>query len=321
MSVNITKLVNLGRTSSGLTHVGYSLDGAARVELGVVEIPASSGIYKAVVAVPEGQAGYIIWDDGPSATAYAPDEYNTLAIRKPLWSGGVSQGSQTDCTLVSGPGYDITGGTVVVCDNTGAGQSVTVRSYNTSTGYTVFSAPLLRPLSTDSKVRLYHDPADPGESLYVGYASGGDSSHVYLGAGFPASLPVPNVWVSIEGGPSAGTIYRMLTYSNGVGSIDGSYATSPTNKSFLRVYGMSPSLANLTAAGLDGVTVESGMNARQALSLDAAVLAGLISGAGTLTSASTYEITIKGAGTNTTRVVAQTDQNGNRTAITLSLPA
>jgi hypothetical protein len=71
----------------------------------------------------------------------------------------------------------------------------------------------------------------------------------------------------------------------------------------------------LAAGGLDAVIVEAGLNARQALSLNAAALDGVLSGAGTGT------ITIKGAGVATTRIVATTDTAGNRSVVTLTPPA
>jgi hypothetical protein len=72
---------------------------------------------------------------------------------------------------------------------------------------------------------------------------------------------------------------------------------------------------SLAAAGLDAVAVESGLNARQALSVLAAALAGVLAGGATAT------ITIKGAGVNTTRVTATVDADGNRSAVTLNLPS
>lgn len=71
----------------------------------------------------------------------------------------------------------------------------------------------------------------------------------------------------------------------------------------------------LSAAGLDAVPVETGVNARQALSPILASAAGVISGAGTGT------VLVKGGNVGTTRVTATTDVVGNRTAVTLVLPA
>jgi hypothetical protein len=71
----------------------------------------------------------------------------------------------------------------------------------------------------------------------------------------------------------------------------------------------------LASTGLDSVVIETGCTARQALSVIAAATAGQVSGAGTGT------VTIKGAGVATTRVVATTDADGNRSVVTLSLPS
>ena len=57
------------------------------------------------------------------------------------------------------------------------------------------------------------------------------------------------------------------------------------------------------------------MNARQALSPILAASAGVLLGAGTGT------IVIKGATPRSTRITATTDNAGNRSAVTLSLPA
>lgn len=70
----------------------------------------------------------------------------------------------------------------------------------------------------------------------------------------------------------------------------------------------------LGAAGLDAVVVESGVNARQALSAIGSATAGKASGAGTGTMVYT------GIGNSTTRISASVS-SGNRTAITYSLPA
>ena len=70
----------------------------------------------------------------------------------------------------------------------------------------------------------------------------------------------------------------------------------------------------LASDGFDSITVETGVNARQALSPILAASAGVLSGAGTGT------IVIKGGSVATTRITATTDSAGNRTAITLALP-
>jgi hypothetical protein len=71
----------------------------------------------------------------------------------------------------------------------------------------------------------------------------------------------------------------------------------------------------VAANGLDAVVVESGINLRQATALALAALAGKASGLGT------NAPVFKGAGTNTTRIAATTDANGNRPTVTLTPPA
>lgn len=74
--------------------------------------------------------------------------------------------------------------------------------------------------------------------------------------------------------------------------------------------------ARLAADGLDPITVEAGINARQALAGSLSAAAGVVSGAGTGT------VILRAAGApGTTRIQATTDANGNRSAITLSLPS
>jgi hypothetical protein len=70
----------------------------------------------------------------------------------------------------------------------------------------------------------------------------------------------------------------------------------------------------LSPAGLEAIQVENGVNARQALSPILAASAGVLVGAGTGT------IVVKGGNVATTRITATTDNAGNRTAVTLTLP-
>ena len=72
----------------------------------------------------------------------------------------------------------------------------------------------------------------------------------------------------------------------------------------------------LAATGLDAVAVESGVNFRQAQSVILAASSGVLSGAATNT------VTVK-AGNNagTSRITATVDASGNRTGVTLNLPA
>lgn len=71
----------------------------------------------------------------------------------------------------------------------------------------------------------------------------------------------------------------------------------------------------LAAAGLDAVPVEAGINARQALAPILAASAGVVTGAGTGT------IVIQGANAAVSRIVANTDNAGNRLSVVLALPS
>ncbi len=71
----------------------------------------------------------------------------------------------------------------------------------------------------------------------------------------------------------------------------------------------------LAPSGLDAIQVESGVNARQALSPILAASAGVVSGAGT------GVVVIKGGNSSTTRISATTDNAGNRSSVTLTLPS
>ena len=71
----------------------------------------------------------------------------------------------------------------------------------------------------------------------------------------------------------------------------------------------------LAAAGLDAIAVEAGVNARQALSPILAASAGVVVGAGT------GVVVIKGGNSSVTRITATTDNAGNRSSVTLSLPS
>lgn len=70
----------------------------------------------------------------------------------------------------------------------------------------------------------------------------------------------------------------------------------------------------LSSAGFDNIVVETGINARQALSPILAAAAGVVSGAGTGT------VVLKGGNVTTTRITATTDSDGNRSSVTLAIP-
>jgi len=71
---------------------------------------------------------------------------------------------------------------------------------------------------------------------------------------------------------------------------------------------------SLASAGLDSVVIETGINARQAMSVVLAASGGVLSGA------DTGSVVIKGGNVAATRITATTDTSGNRSVVTLSPP-
>lgn len=91
-----------------------------------------------------------------------------------------------------------------------------------------------------------------------------------------------------------------------------------TGDAFARIgaAGAGLTAVKLASDGLDSVTVETGLNARQAMSIIASSASGVLAGA------SGTSITIAAAGVPTTnRITAVVDSSGNRTTVTLAPPA
>jgi hypothetical protein len=88
----------------------------------------------------------------------------------------------------------------------------------------------------------------------------------------------------------------------------------PTNFASLAI--TSGGAVSLSASGLDAVTIETGLNARQALAIIASASAGVLAGANTTT------VTIAAAGVPATnRITATVDSDDNRLSVTLTPPS
>jgi hypothetical protein len=160
--------------------------------------------------------------------------------------------------------------------------------------------------------------------IHTGTAQAGAASSVTLASSASAT---DNLYVGetvkIVSGTGAGQVRVVTAYtgSTKVATVGRAWITNPDNTSLYVVQAIqSPLLdaslrVSLGTAGLDAVTVETGLNARQALSIAAA------SGAGVLAGATTSTVTIAGAGVATNRITASVDGSGNRTAVTLAPPA
>jgi hypothetical protein len=122
----------------------------------------------------------------------------------------------------------------------------------------------------------------------------------------PGSYPAGSAG-AIVGNTLDATISSRSTYSGGV--VAG--VTTPVTIGFNN----DKSGYTLSPAGLDSISIETGVNARQALSPILAASAGTLSGAGTGT------IVIRGGNVSATRITATSDSSGNRTSVILALPA
>jgi hypothetical protein len=167
-----------------------------------------------------------------------------------------------------------------------------------------------------------------GNVTVGGYAAGQDPAALVLdvaatshntggsiGAKISSAASAGDPWTTtLPGSYGAGTAGAILggRLDAAITSRQASF-TVPANFGLLSVDGSGRVV--LQPSGLDGIVVEPGLNGRQAMCLIAAANAGLLSGAtGT-------NIVIQGANNPTqTRISAVVDANGDRTAISLSLP-
>lgn len=78
MSFQRYRTAAFGTAKSGLSTVGYRLNGGTRTTAGVAEVGAGSGIYGALVTFPDDFTGSILWDTGDSSVAYAGGAVNPI---------------------------------------------------------------------------------------------------------------------------------------------------------------------------------------------------------------------------------------------------
>lgn len=161
-----------------------------------------------------------------------------------------------------------------------------------------------------------HHLSSPGGlvGLMGATLSGGDDSPVLAtgGASDPWATPLPGAYAAGTAGFLVANrldvpVSSRSTYAGGPVASVTAPVTVGTNADKAGY--------SLAAAGLDAITVEAGINARQALAPILAAAAGSLSGAGTGT------VVIRGGSTNVTRITATTDAAGNRTSVILALPS
>ena len=160
-----------------------------------------------------------------------------------------------------------------------------------------------------------HDQASSSAvvaELAATFHSGDDATAFPTPAIDPWSIALPGTYAAGTAGAILGTnldarVSSRSTFAGGAVASVTAPVTVGTNNDKTG-YALSP-------AGLDRVAIEPGIDARQALSAILAQAAGLISGA------STGTLVIKGAQTGATRIVESVDGAGNRSSVTLNLPA
>lgn len=137
------------------------------------------------------------------------------------------------------------------------------------------------------------------------------SSHTTSGTfGYNLDATVSSVYSRL-GAPAGASIAADIAAVK----VDTAAVLDDTGTSGVVVASGSKTGYSLASSGLDAIVIESGMNARQAMSINTAALAGVLAGGGTTT------VTIKGAGVATTRITSTVDGDGNRSAVTLVLPS
>jgi len=207
----------------------------------------------------------------------------------------------TRSTYAGGPVASVTAPVTVGTNSDKAGYALatappTAAQIATATATAILATPG-HPLATDATGAVLL-PAAP-----AGYGGGGTAvptgpdGHVLVSTG---TLPGQ---VNLSGGNLAGPVPSV---AGAVGAVTAP-VTVGTNTDKAG-YALAPS-------GFDAIQIEGGVNARQALVPILAASAGVVGGAGT------GVIIIKGGNSSTTRITATTDNAGNRSAVTLTLPS
>lgn len=251
---------------------------------------------------------------GYSLSQSFPSNFASLAIDV---SGKVTVGTNSDKT-----GYSLTQSfpTNFASLAITVGGAVTAGTVSDKTGYSLSVTP---PTAAQISTQVWSE-AIPG-SFTTGTA-GYTLGNVATGSPPSASTIAAAVWNEAKASHTTAGTYgylldaqsSTLSTASALSSVASNVATilGQTGTTGVVVASGSKTGYTLSSAGLDSIVIETGVNARQALSPILAAAAGVLSGAGTGT------IVIKaGANSGTTRVTATTDSSGNRSSVTLSLPS
>jgi hypothetical protein len=215
---------------------------------------------------------------------------------------------------------------VLVQSGTGSGQislsngTVTVGTNNDKNGYSLASSQSFSTSGSVGSVTGSIGPLSPAAQSSVAAAVWNEPQQNHLNAGttgfnLRVAGSIPDPWsANLSTYPSGTAGYlvvqnldtKVSSRSNfGASDVWAVASRSLTDKSgFI-----------LDPKGLDTITIETGVNVRQAVS---AILA---SAAGVLSGAESGPITILGGNVATTRIVATVDSFGNRSSVALTLPS
>jgi hypothetical protein len=257
-----------------------------------------------------------VWQDSNSgdftvASSIGKSLYTSGAV--PGASGGLFLAGSNAATTVNITG-SLSGSVGSVSGNVGGISGVTFPSGFSS----LTTAAIATAVWTDTTGSDFATTSSPGKIIVtqLGNAFTNTTGSIYNaaalqnapsgGGGDPWATSLPGSYTAGQAGYIVG--HNLDT---NVGSRMATF-TLPTNFSSLSIDGTG--LVTLAAAGLDQISVESGVNARQALAVIGAACAGKASGLGSNTPAYT------GMNNNTMRIAASTDSSGDRTSVTLTLP-
>jgi hypothetical protein len=153
-------------------------------------------------------------------------------------------------------------------------------------------------------------------TLADGTAQAGSSTTITLAAGDPAGAGAyVDRAISIAGGTGVGQSRFVTAYSSTtkVATVHRAWDVTPDGTSQYAIG--DTAAASLGPAGVDAVTVEAGLNLRQAIAILLAYVAGVKSGVTTATP------TVSNPAGTATRAQPTVDADGNCSAVTLSPPA
>ncbi len=238
-------------------------------------------------------------------TAVTLDANNVLNVSAKYWAGTAITATSIPVATAAGAagGLFIAGtnaATVVTTSFTTTFTGNLTGSVGSVTGLT--PATIATAVWTDTTAGDFTTLTSPGKIIFaqLGGAFTTTSSSVFT-VGALANAPT---------GGSAPTVSQIATAVWEDLTAGGDFGTAGSIGKLIATTGLT-----LSSAGLDAVVVESGLNARQSLSIIAAACAGVLAGAATTT------ITINGAGVGTQRISATVDAVGDRSAVSLSPPA